>query len=319
MSLTPAPVPVSADAAGDPQPATPGGQILGMLRRNRAATAGAAFLAAMIVVAAFAPVIAPYSIHQQAGPVYGPPSAGHWLGLDDTGIDMLSLLIWSLRISLIIGFAAALVSVLVGGTLGVIAGYFGRHVDLALTVVIDYFIVIPALPLLIVMAAVWGPGLWHMILLLGLLLWTSTARLVRGQVTSEKSRGYVRRAQAIGAGHWQIMVRHILPHVGPLIVANTVLNVAAAIFAETAVAFLGLGDPTQPSLGLLIANAFSRNAITAGAWWAIIPPGVLVTLLVFACVMIGQSVEDALNPRLRAAYLSIRRYTRIPSGGSRDE
>src|SRR5215469_10643048 len=245
MSLTPAPVAVSADTASDSQPATPGRQALGMLHRNPAGTVGAVFLAAMTVVAAFAPVIAPYSIHQQTGPVYGPPSAAHWLGLDDGGIDMLSLLIWSLRISLIIGFAAAAVSMLVGGTLGVLAGYFGRHTDLTLTVVIDYFIVIPALPLLIVIAAVWGPGLWHMVLLLGLLLWTSTARLVRGQVTSEKSRGYVRRAQAMGAGHWRIILRHILPHVGPLIVANTVLNVAAAIFAETAVAFLGLGDPTQ--------------------------------------------------------------------------
>ena len=204
---------------------------------------------------------------------------------------------WACRISLLVGFAAAAVSIVIGGTVGILSGYLGGRTDLVLTLVTDYFIVIPALPLLIVVAAVWGPSLVHIIVILGLLLWTTPARIIRAQVKSLRERVYVRRARSLGAGHVHVIVRHIVPHVAPLLVANTILTVATAIFSETALAFLGLGDPTADSLGKLIENAYEHDAATVGAWWVLLPPGILVAILVLASTMVGLAVEDGLNPR----------------------
>jgi peptide/nickel transport system permease protein len=215
---------------------------------------------------------------------------------------------WGARISLMVGFAATLVSMLLGGAIGVTAGYFGGLTDVVLMRITDYFIVIPDVPLMIVVAAVWGPSLLHIIIVIGILLWTSTARVIRAQVKSVRERVYVKRARSLGAGHTRIVFRHVLPQIAPLLVANTVLTVAVAIFDETALAFLGLGDPSRISLGKIIENAFQRTAISSGAWWAIIPPGALVAILILSFSLMGQAIEDALNPRLRVAYLSPKRF-----------
>ena len=201
-------------------------------------------------------MLAPYDQHEQVGPVFGPPSTEHWLGLDDGGVDMLSLMIWGARVSLIVGFAAALVAMLIGGAVGILAGYFGGRTDIVLMRFTDYVLVIPDIPLMLIVAAVWGRSLTNIILIIGVIYWTSTARLIRAQVKSVRERVYVKRARALGAGHNRLVFRHVLPQVMPLLVANTVLMVAVAIFAETAIAFLGLGDPSLTSWGLLIENAF---------------------------------------------------------------
>ena len=217
----------------------------------------------VVVCAVLAPWIAPYDPHEQVGPVFGHPSWSHPLGLDDGGIDMLSLLMWGCRISLVVGFAATFVSMVIGGTIGVAAGYFGGRTDNVLMRITDYFLVIPDVPLMIVVAAIWGPSLFHIVIVIGILLWTSTARVIRAQVKSVRERVYVKRARALGAGHTRIVVRHVLPQVAPLLIANTVLTIAVAIFDETALAFLGLGDPNSVSLGKIIENAFQRSAISA--------------------------------------------------------
>jgi peptide/nickel transport system permease protein len=173
----------------------------------------------------------------------------------------------------------------------------------------DYFLVIPYLPLMIVIAAVWGPSLFHIVLVIGLLQWTYTARLVRAQVMSLRARVYVRRALSLGAGRWRVIARHILPQLGPLLIALSVLSISYAVFSETALSFLGLGDPSQVSWGSIIGHAFQHAAISAGAWWAVVPAGLCVALLVTACYMCGQAIEDMLNPRLRVAHLSVRRFT----------
>src|SRR5207244_527017 len=214
--------------------------------------------------------------------------------------------------SLVVGFAATLVSMLIGGTIGVLAGYFGGKTDVVLMRITDYFLVIPDVPLMIVVAAIWGPSLFHIVIVIGILLWTSTARVIRAQVKSVRERVYVKRARALGAGHTRIVLRHVLPQVAPLLIANTVLTVAVAIFDETALSFLGLGDPTRISLGKMIENAFRAAAISDGAWWAIVPPGALVTILILSCSLLGQAMEDALNPRLRVAHLSPRRFRFLP-------
>lgn len=283
-----------------------------MLRERPSAAVGAAVLGALVMAALLAPVVAPYGLHEQVGPTFGDPSSSHWLGLDDGGIDVVTLLLWGARTSLVVGFAATLVSIVIGGTVGVVAGYFGGVADALLMRITDYFLVVPDVPLMIVVAAIWGPSLSHIVLVIGLLLWTGTARVVRAQVKSVRERVYVKRARSIGAGHLRIVVRHVLPQIAPLLIANTVLTIALAIFDETALSFLGLGDPSRISLGKMIDNAFKSTAISTGAWWAIVPPGVLVALIILSCSLIGQAMEDALNPRLRVAHLSARRWRYRP-------
>jgi peptide/nickel transport system permease protein len=296
-----------------------GGVVWRAIRRRPSATLGLVVLGLVAAAALLAPLIAPYGLHEQAGPVFGRPSTSHPLGLDDGGIDMVTLLMWGARISLLVGFAATAVSMLIGGTVGILAGYFGGKVDVILMRITDYFLVIPDVPLMIVVAAIWGPSLSHIIIVIGILLWTSTARVLRAQVKSVRERTYVKRARALGAGHARIVLRHVLPQVAPLLIANTVLTIAVAIFDETALSFLGLGDPSRISLGKVIENAFERAAISSGAWWAIVPPGALVAVIILSCSLIGGALEDALNPRLRVAHLGARSFRLRPLVGRSSE
>jgi peptide/nickel transport system permease protein len=285
------------------------------VRRRPSAAVGAAVLLLVALAAVLAPVLAPYDLHKQVGPVFGRPSWSHPLGLDDGGIDMVTLLMWGVRISLVVGFAATFVSMVIGGTIGLAAGYFGGKVDTVLMRITDYFLVIPDVPLMIIVAAIWGPSLFHIVIVIGILLWTSTARVIRAQVKSVRERVYVKRARSLGASHARIVFRHVLPQVAPLLIANTVLTIAVAIFDETALSFLGLGDPSRISLGKVIENAFQRAAISTGAWWAIVPPGALVAVIILACSLLGGALEDALNPRLRVAHLAARTFRLRPLVG----
>jgi peptide/nickel transport system permease protein len=283
-----------------------------LVKERPAATVGAVLLALFILMAIFAQWLMPYDPYQQVGPVFGTPSLAHPLGLDDGGYDVLSLIIQGGRISMVVGFAATLVATILGGGIGILSGYFGGATDTVLMRITDYFLVIPDIPLMIIIAAVWGPSLSHIILVIGLLLWTGTARIIRSQVKSVRERVYVRRARSVGASHTRVIFRHILPQVAPLLVANTVLTIAVAIFDETALAFLGLSDPTAITWGTMIEHAFERTAISAGAWWAVVPPGIAVSLVIMACSLLGQAIEDATNPRLRVAHLSIRGFRILP-------
>ena len=303
---------VTADAV------KPGGRfgfVWQVLRERPSAAVGAGVVAIFGLVALLAPYIAPYGLHQQVGPVFGRPSATHWLGLDDGGIDMVTLLMWGARISLLVGFAATLVAGVVGGGVGILAGYFGGATDTTLMRITDYFLVIPDVPFMIVVAALWGPSITHIILVIGLLLWTTTARIIRAQVKSVRERVYVKRARSLGAGNWRTVFRHIFPQIAPILVANVVLTIAVAIFDETALAFLGLGDPSKISWGKIIENAFQRTAISSGAWWAIVPAGICVALVIMGCTLVGQAIEDALNPRLKVSHLSARRFRLRPLVG----
>jgi peptide/nickel transport system permease protein len=291
----------------------PGGRrIARALRRHPAAAVGIAILLAFSLIGIFAPLLEPYSTTQHVGPSFGHPSLAHPLGLDDGGIDIVSLLIAGTRTSLLVGAAAALVATLLGGTVGIVAGYFGGLGDTILMRITDFFLVVPYVPLMIVIAAVWGPSLSHIILVIGLLLWTNTAYVVRAQTRSVRERVFVSRVRALGASNRCIVFQHVLPHVAPLVIASTVLTIAGAIFAETALAFLGLGDPTAVSWGTMIEHAFQRTAISAGAWWAIVPPGLCVGLVIIGAYLAGQGIEDALNPRLRSVHLSARSFRVAP-------
>jgi peptide/nickel transport system permease protein len=287
------------------------------LRTRPGGLIGSLTLAFFIAIALLAPFIAPYGEHERVGAPYAPPSLQHPLGLDDGGIDMLTLMLWGARVSLVVGVAAAAVAILIGGTIGLIAGYFGGRTDMVLSRITDYFLVIPDIPLIIVVAAIWGRSLTNVIIIIGAIYWTSAARTVRAQVKSLRERVYVKRARAIGAGHSRILFRHLLPQVAPLLAANTVIMIAFAIFAETAIAFLGLGDPSLISWGKLIENAFQGSAVSVGAWWAIAPPGLAVAAVVLACTLLGKTIEDALNPRLRVSHVSVRSFRTRPLGAGR--
>jgi peptide/nickel transport system permease protein len=219
---------------------------------------------------------------------------------------------------MLVGFSAAAVAMVLGGSTGLLSGYFGNKTDIVLMRITDYFLVIPDVPLMIVAAAVFGRSLLNIILIIGLIYWTSTARLIRAQVKSVRERVYVKRARALGGGHSRLLWKHITPQVAPLLVANTVLTIAIAIFAETYISFLGLGDPSTISWGRLIQNSLTGGAVFHKAWWAIIPPGLCVTIVILAATMMGQAMEDALNPRLRVGHLSVRRFRLRPLRGRLD-
>ena len=287
------------------RPSARGNPVIQAIKERPSAIVGLVIVALFIFVAIFGPALAPHSTTQQSGSVYAPPSSQHWLGTDDSGVDVLSELLAGGRTSVIVGFAAALVAMLVGGGVGLLAGYAGGTTDVALMRTTDYFLVIPDLVLMIVIVTVFGPSRLLVILVIGLLLWTSTARIVRAQVKSVRERVYVRRARSLGATHRRIVFQHILPQVAPLLIATTVLSIAYAIFDESALAFLGVGVPGV-SWGNMLEHAFERTAMTQGAWWAFVPPGLAIGLIVIGCYLIGQAIEDALNPRLRVAHLSIK-------------
>ena len=164
-----------------------------------AALVGLGVLFFFVFVAIFGSYLEPYSIYAKTGPVYAPPSSAHWLGTDDGGVDMLSLLIAGTRVSLEVGFAAALVAMLIGGAVGVISGFVGGIIDVVLMRITDIFLVIPDIPLMIVMAAIFGRSLKNIIIIIGIIYWTSTARLIRAQVKSVRERVYVKRARSLGA------------------------------------------------------------------------------------------------------------------------
>ena len=211
---------------------------------------------------------------------------------------MLSQLLVGARISIVVGFAAAIISAVIGAAVGLFSGYFGGWTDRILDAVDNWFLVIPTLPLMVVLSRILNPSLGVLILVIGITSWAGTGRIVRSQVLTLRERAFVERARALGASHWYILRTHIFPNALPLIFANTVLIVAIAILSEAALSFLGLGDPTKISWGTMLENAFSSGAPSAEAWWYVIPPGLCITLLVLSIATLGYLFEEYVNPRL---------------------
>jgi peptide/nickel transport system permease protein len=284
-------------------------------RRSRMGKIGAVLLLIAFFLAIFAPLFTPYQPTDTVrdangrGLTFAPPSIHPPLGTDDAGRDVWTQLVYGARISLLIGFVAGALAMLIGSAFGIIAGYYGGKLDTLLMRTTDVFLVIPDLPLIIVLVAVIRqlnlgiPPIVVLIAVIGLLYWTSTARLIRSQVLSIKERQFVVRARAIGASNSHIIRKHIFPQVLPLIVASTVLIISTAILVESGLAFLGLGDPTQPSWGTMLNFAFDRSAISNGAWWFYLPPGLAIVWVTLGCVLLGNVLEEMFNPRLTAHHL----------------
>jgi peptide/nickel transport system permease protein len=276
-------------------------------RQSKLGIAGLALLLAIIVIAIFAPLLSPYDPKSSAGvgaaQVYNPPSAAHWLGTDDAGRDVFSNFMYGARVSLIVGFFASFISVGIGGTIGIVAGYYGGRVENILMRFTDTMLVIPDLPLIVVIVALTKPSLLNIIFVIGIFGWTTTARMVRSQTLAVKSRKFVLRARAIGAGRAHIIRHHILPLVMPILVVQAVLVVSVAVLNESTLSFLGLGDPTALSWGQMLNYAFARGAMSTGAWWALVAPGIGIIWVVLGLTLVGQGLEQVLNPRLDTHHL----------------
>jgi peptide/nickel transport system permease protein len=278
-------------------------------RRSRMGLVGLGMLVTVVVAAVFAPVIAPYDpkevVRVTIDDIYAGPSSEHWLGTDDAGRDVLSNFIYGSRVSLIVGFFASFISIFIGSVVGIVAGFYGGRAENVLMRFTDFMLVIPDLPLTVVIVALTRPSLLNIIFVIGLLGWTGSARLVRAQTLAVKERKFVLRARSIGAGNMHIIRRHIFPMVLPLIVVNTVLVISLAILNESTLSFLGLSDPTALSWGQMLNYAFTRGAMSARAWWALVTPGLGIVWAVLACTLLGQGLEQVLNPRLETHHLAV--------------
>jgi peptide/nickel transport system permease protein len=252
-------------------------------------------------LAVFGSLIAPQDPLASSVEVLAGPSSDHWLGTTESGADVFSQLLVGARVSMVVGFAAAVISATLGAAVGLVGGFYGGWTDRILDAFENWFLVLPQLPLMIVLARLLEPSLGVLVFVIGITSWAGTGRIVRSQVLTLKERAFVERARALGATNGHIIRRHILPNALPLIFANTVLIVAVAILAEAGLSFLGLGDPTRISWGSMLENGFDAAAPSAGAWWYIVPPGLCITVLVFAIGLLGYVWEQHINPRLQEA------------------
>ena len=271
-------------------------------RRSRMGMVGLVLLGLFVIVALSAPLLVgkeDIRVNDPPGTPFESPSASFPLGTDDFGRSILDLVIYGSRVSLVVGFAATVMTMTVGAAVGITGGFFGGKTDTVMNAFTNWFLVIPWIPLAIVLASILGQSLFNTILVIGVTSWAGTARLVRADTLSVKERPYVERARALGAGNWHLISRHILPNVMPVIFANTVLTVALSILAETTLALLGLGDPSSISWGIVIFDAFDAGALSAGLWWWLIPPGVCICLVTLAFTMCGYALDEVLNPRIR--------------------
>ncbi|MEV6626031.1 ABC transporter permease [Amycolatopsis sp. NPDC051106] len=269
---------------------------------QRAALVGLILLAATVVVALLLPLISDESgldVTKATGEPLSPPTGEFWLGTDNFGRSVLLMTVWGSRISLLVGFSAALLSVIIGTLIGIAAAHFGGWVSATLLRFTDFFLVLPSLILAIALSAVLPKGVGTIIVAIGLTAWPSTARLVRAQTLTIESRPYIERSHALGGGHLHVIGKHVLPGVMPLVLANTTLVVGNSVIADATLSFLGVGDPNSVTWGLVLESALNNGAISRGAWWNVLPPGIAIVLVVLFFTLVGRGLETVLNPRLK--------------------
>ncbi|MFD3400666.1 ABC transporter permease [Kribbella sp. NPDC058693] len=270
-------------------------------RTHRAGVAGLVILAVAVVLALIAPLFIDAGVTNVVsgtGAKLAPPSLDDPLGTDESGRSVLLMIWWGSRTSLLIGFLAALLSMVIGTVLGIAAGHFRGWVGAVILRVTDWFLVLPSLVTALVLAAILGGSTATIIVAIGVTSWPSTARLIRAQTLAVEARPYIERSLALGGGHWHITTRHVLPNVAPLLLASTTLEVASAIVTESTLAFLGV-SANKTSWGTMLRGAYDWGAATVGAWWYILLPGLCIVIVVMAFTLCGRALESVLNPRLR--------------------
>ncbi|WP_028264503.1 ABC transporter permease [Atopobium fossor] len=270
-----------------------------IFKKNKLGMFCLGIVAVLVVVAIFAPLLAPYDPDAQSlGDMLQNPSAAHLFGTDEFGRDILSRIIYGCRVSLSVGVVSQLLALLIGFFAGVCAGYFGGWVDAVISFIIQVFSSFPFLLFAIVVMFVMGPGLTNLYVALGLLMWTSTARLVRGDVMRLKSSEYIQSCILSGGKSWRIIMKHLLPNcVSTLIIVST-LGIPNAILSEASLSFLGLGvQPPMASWGQMISA--SQPYIQSNTNYSIVP-GLAVIITVMAFNLLGDALRDALDPKMRS-------------------
>jgi len=280
------------------------GRVWRQFRVSRQGMIGLGVLAVFILMALAAPLLAdvrelnPVFARQAGNPQWAPPSEFAPLGTDHIRRSVWAQFVWGSRVSLFVGLAATVLTILIGSVVGIVAGFVGGRLDAFMMRITEWFLVIPFLPLAIVLASVLGRSVWNIIFVIGITSWPSTARLVRAQVLTVKQRLFVDRARSLGASGPHIVAHHVLPNVSGLILANATLAVPISILTETTLSFLGLGDPSSASWGKTLEEAFVEGAVVRNAWWYFIPAGLGILIVVLAFTLIGRTLEEIANPRL---------------------
>lgn len=266
-------------------------------RRNRSAILGLLVICLLIITAIFAPFLAPYDpAAQNILNRLQPPSRAHLLGTDEYGRDILSRMIFGSRISLVVGFAAVGILVVLGITIGSLAGY-SKKLDGPLMRFVDILLAVPTFFLLLAIIAMFGPGLGNTVLVIGLTNWMSTARLIRGEFLSLREKEFVEAARALGGRHRDIIFRHLLPNCIAVLIVQATLYISYTILLETSLSYLGLGaQPPTPSWGNMLAAG--RN-VMRDAWWVTAFPGLAIFFVVISFNFLGDGLRDAFDPHLR--------------------
>ncbi len=269
-------------------------------RKKKIGVIGFSIILFFVLIAIFAPYLAPYNPYfSNPNFINQPPSINHPFGTNNLGEDVLSQSIYGSQISLIVGFTAAIISIGIGVLIGLFSGYYGGIVDEVLMRTTDFFLTIPSLVLMIIVGAIIGPSLINVILIIGLLGWSGTARTVRSMVLSIKEWPFIEAEKVIGAKNYYIIFRHIMPNVLPLIYSIAILSVAGGIFSQAALVFLGVGDVMDLSWGSIMHMAFEAGEVTAGYYWTMLFPGLFLILLILGFLFMAQSLEEIFNPKLR--------------------
>ena len=273
------------------------------IMRNPTGAIGVGMLCAFLLLGIFADVLMPYDpmSYQYVDDKLArsnPPSARFWLGTTHYGRDVLSQLIVGSRVALFLGSTAAVFLSFIGTNIGLVAGYYGGKVDSILMRLTDVAFGIPFLPFAIVLIVIIGPSIWNIIATISILLWRTTARVIRSQVLSIKERPFIMAARVSGAGNFRIMYVHILPNVLPMSFLYIALGIAWATMIEASLSFIGFGDPRMISWGQILYYAFLTGSARSD-WWNVLPPGICITLFVISAFMVGQAYEEIINPRLR--------------------
>jgi len=260
---------------------------------------GISILLLFLALAVSAPKVAPHSLSDTDRP-YLTISRDHLLGTNDMGVDVLSELIHAGRVSLAVGILAASISVIVGGVVGILAGYFKGIAGEFFTSVIDIFLLIPILPLMVILAAYLGQGWWNIVLAISVVGWCATARAVRAKVLQLREAMFVEALKGVGIRTRHILLDHMLPHVMEIVAAKFVLAVAGAMLSEAALSFIGLGDPTFSSWGMMVHYAFKRGGFSGGMWWWYLPPGVCIGFCTLGFILIGMHFESVRSQPVRS-------------------
>lgn len=270
--------------------------ILKVINDNKQLKVGCSMLTLLILTAILAPWIAPYDPNLLSDDMVVGPGIKYILGTDGLGRDILSMILYGARTSLIVGFTAAMIAGIIGTLLGGVAGYFGGRIDGVLGEMINIFMMMPTFFLILIVVALFGSGLFNVMIVIGLTTWVGNAKLMRAQAMSLRERTFIKSAEALGESKLSILFKHIIPNGIFPIIANTTMGISGAILVESSLAFLGLGDPNVISWGQIIQNG---KSYLVDGWWICVFSGLVIIFTVVTFYLIGDGLNRVLSPKLR--------------------